>query len=321
MFENKRKRGGGMGERVDHDRLFKELLQTFFGEFVELFFPRVYAALDLEHIKFLQQEVFTDVTSGDKHRVDVLVETRLKGEPGIILVHIENQASVQKEFAERMFVYFSRLYQEHRCRILPIAVFTYSQKRDEPDYFKLEFPFMSVLDFHFLILELKKHNWRNYIRSNNPVAAALLSKMGYRKQERVQVKLEFLRMLVRMELDPARTILLTGFFETYLQLNEEEERQLEAKIGKIDAKEAERMIEITTSWEQKGRVRGRIEGREEGRVEGQADILVRQLNKKFGHIPVEMENRVRTLSVEKQQELAEAIFDIKTLEEVKAFLT
>ena len=56
-------------------------------------------------------------------------------------------------------------------------------------------------------------------------------------------------------------------------------------------------------------------------MEGQADILVRQLNKKFGHIPVEMENRVRTLSVEKQQELAEAIFDIKTLEEVKAFLT
>lgn len=76
-----------------------------------------------------------------------------------------------------------------------------------------------------------------------------------------------------------------------------------------NTKEAERMMEITTSWERKGR------------VEGQADILVRQLNKKFGHIPVEMENRVRTLSVEKQQELAEAIFDIKTLEEVKAFLT
>jgi predicted transposase YdaD len=96
-----------------------------------------------------------------------------------------------------------------------------------------------------------------------------------------------------------------------------------------NTKEAERMMEITTSWERKGRVRGRIEGRvegreegrEEGRVEGQADILVRQLNKKFGHIPVEMENRVRTLSVEKLQELAEAIFDIKTLEEVKAFLT
>ena len=133
-----------------------------------------------------------------------------------------------------MFVYFSRLHQKHRCRILPIAVFSYPQKHNEPDYFKLEFPFMQVLDFRFLILELRKHNWRNYIRSNNPAAAALLSKMGYQEKERVQVKLEFLRMLVRMELDPARTTLLTGFFETYLKLNEEEEEQLEEEIGKID---------------------------------------------------------------------------------------
>jgi hypothetical protein len=58
--------------------------------------------------------------------------------------------------------------------------------------------------------------------------------MGYQKKERVQVKLEFLRMLVRMELDPVRTTLLIGFFETYLKFNEEEEKQLEAEIGKIN---------------------------------------------------------------------------------------
>jgi len=115
-------------------------------------------------------------------------------------------------------------------------------------------------------------------------------------------------MLVRMELDPARTTLLTGFFETYLKLNEEEEKQLEAEIGKINTKEAEKMMEITTSWERKGR------------VEGQANILVRQLKKKFGNIPVEVEDRVRNLSVEKQQELAEAIFDLKSIDDVEAFL-
>ena len=127
-------------------------------------------------------------------------------------------------------------------------------------------------------------------------------------------------MLVRMELDPARTTLLTGSFETYLKLNEEEEKQLEAEIGKIDTKEAEKMMEITTSWERKGRVKGRAEGKVEGKVEGQANILVRQLKKKFGNIPVEVEDRVRNLSVEKQQELAEAIFDLKSIEDIKAFL-
>ncbi|WP_041432516.1 hypothetical protein [Syntrophothermus lipocalidus] len=75
-------------------------------------------------------------------------------------------------------------------------------------------------------LELKKLDWREYIHSDNPVAAALLSKMGFRPDERVRVKLEFLRMLARMKLDPARMELLAAFFETYLKLNREEEEQL-----------------------------------------------------------------------------------------------
>ena len=123
-------------------------------------------------------------------------------------------------------------------------------------------------------------------------------------------------MLVRMELDPARMTLLTGFFETYLRLNEEEEKQLEAEIGKIDAKEVEIMMEITTSWEQKGRVKGRAEGK----VEGQADLLIRLLQKKFANIPPEMENQVKALPAEKLQQLAEAIFDLETIEDVKGFL-
>ena len=35
---------------IDHDRLFKELLETFFAEFVALFFPEVHQAIDLTHL-------------------------------------------------------------------------------------------------------------------------------------------------------------------------------------------------------------------------------------------------------------------------------
>ncbi len=96
------------------------------------------------------------------------------------------------------------------------------------------------------------------------------------------------------------------------------------------------MMELTTSWQEKGRKEGRIEGRKEGRaegkaegktegrkegiVEGQANILLRLLKKKFGNIPVEMEERVKSLSMEKLQELAEAIFELETLEDVQNFL-
>jgi flagellar biosynthesis/type III secretory pathway protein FliH len=69
-----------------------------------------------------------------------------------------------------------------------------------------------------------------------------------------------------------------------------------------------------------GIAEGKAEGIAEGKVEGQASILLRQLKKKFGYLPVEMENRVMTMPTEKLQNLAEAIFDLRTLDEVNNFI-
>jgi hypothetical protein len=256
---------------IDHDRLFKELLETFFEEFLALFFPKICRELDLTGLRFLKQELFTDVTVGEKHQVDLLAEVGLKGEAGLILIHVENQAYFQPDFAERMYVYFSRIYQTYRRKILPIAVFSYDAPRDEPDGFMVGVPFLEVLHFKFFTVELKKRNWREYIHNNNPAAAALLSKMGYRPEEKVQVKLEFLRMLTKLQIDPARMTLLTGFFETYLKLNKDEEQILETELQKLPVEEARKMMEITTSWHEKGRREGLEEGKTEGKIEGKLE--------------------------------------------------
>ncbi len=251
----------GAGNRTDHDRLYKELFRTFLAEFVQLFFPEAYEAIDFTNVTFLEQELFTDVTGGEKRYVDILAEAELKGERTAIIVHVENQAQRQNRFHERMFIYFSRLFEKYRSRILPIAVFSYDTDRDEPDQFIMSFPFKSILQFSFYSVTLHHKPWRSYIRQDNPVAAALLSQMGYDASERVQVKKEFLRMLVRLQLDPARTQLVTGFFETYLTLNAEEETELREEIEQLDEQEMQEIFRIETSWERKGRFEGKIEGK------------------------------------------------------------
>ncbi len=95
---------------IDHDRLFKELIQTFLRSLLFSF------SGDARAYRFsprlvLSEELFTDVTAGEKYRVDLLVETKLKGEDGLVIVHIENQSYVQPSFPERMFIYFSRLFE------------------------------------------------------------------------------------------------------------------------------------------------------------------------------------------------------------------
>jgi hypothetical protein len=118
---------------------------------------------------------------------------------------------------------------------LPIAIFSYDQKRSELIQFTVSFPFFHVLTFQFLMLELKKMNWRSFIYTNNPVAAALLSKMEYTENEKVQVKKEFLRMLVKLELNSAKAELINGFFETYLSLNKIEEEELMDEIKQLES--------------------------------------------------------------------------------------
>ncbi|EQB94247.1 transposase [Geobacillus sp. A8] len=295
--------------RIDHDRLFKELLSTFFEEFLLLFFPNVYEHIDVRHLSFLTEELFTDVTAGEKHRVDLLVETKMKGEEGLIIVHVEHQSYAQRTFPERMFLYFSRLFQKYRRRILPIAIFSYDEHHDEPSSLVVQFPFLTVLDFRFLTVELRKLPWREYIRRDNPVAAALLSKMGYNEEEKVEVKKEFLRMLVRLELDEAKQRLLFGFFETYLRLSEEEEVKLRNEVSQMETKEAKQVMELIVSYEQRGMEKGiqqgvkqgMKQGRQKGIEEGKLDVVKRMLAKGYDvdtiheltGLPVEKIERVK----------------------------
>lgn len=272
---------------IDHDRLFKELISTFFEEFMLLFFPNVHESMDYNHTAFLSEELYRDILKGEKNRVDLLIETKLKGEDGLIIVHIEPQSYDQDDFNERMFIYFSRLYEKYRKRILPIAIFSYDKIKEEPNLFTVEFPFHQVLNFEFLKVELKKQNWRDYLKQDNPVAAALLSKMGYAKEEKVQVKLEFLRMLTRLELDPARIDLIADIFETYLRLNESEEDKLQAEIRKLNPEEEAKVMEITTSWHEKGM--------KEGEKKAELKIARKMLEENYD---IEQIRKITGLSVE-----------------------
>ena len=248
-----------------HDQLFKELIHIFFKEFLEAFFPEVHHHIDFSSIKPLSEEVFTDLFEGESRKADIVIETKLKNMDTIIIIHVEPQSYGQRNFHERMYLYYSLLYNKYRKPILPIAIFSYDEIRTEKNEFKIQFPFFHVLTFNFLILELKKTNWRNYIQTNNPVAAALLSKMGYTREERIQVKKEFLRMIAKMELNPAKMRYIIGFFENYLTLNQHEEEVLMKEIKQYN--ESREIPHLPISWEEKGREEGIRQGKREVALE------------------------------------------------------
>ena len=108
---------------IDHDRLFKELLTEFFAEFLDLFLPDVRGYIDPNSLEFLDKEVFTDVTAGDRHEADLVVKARFRDQQAFFLVHVENQSSAQPDFGKRMFRYFARLYEAHDLPVYPVVLF------------------------------------------------------------------------------------------------------------------------------------------------------------------------------------------------------
>lgn len=282
---------------VKHDQLQKELIQTFFKEFLEAFFPEIHEQIDFQRIKPISEEVYTDLLQGETRRLDIVAETKLKQSDVVIIVHIEPQSYVQKNFNERMYQYFSLLYNKYRKPIVPLAVFTYEGSWEKSQY-TMEFPFLKVLTFNYLTLHLRKINWRDFIRSNNPAAAALLSKMGFREEEKIEVKKEFLRMLTRMELDQAKQRSIYGFFETYLKLSEEEEERLMDEIKELP--EADKILEIPISYEEKGKEIGMKIGKEVGKEIGKKEVAFEMLKE---GLSLEFISKMTKISLEEIEKL------------------
>ena len=219
---------------IDHDRLFKELISTFFVEFLDLFLPQVVSQIDRNSIQFLPQEVFTDVTSGEKKEIDLLAQVRYQQQETCFLIHVENQSYTETAFAKRMFKYFARLHEKYDLPIYPVVIFSFDQpKRTESQNYRVTFPDLNVLEFQFVAIQLNRLSWRDFITQPNPVAAALMAKMNIPREERPQVKAECLRLLTTLKLDPARMQLISGFVDVYLELNDQEEEIFKATADRM----------------------------------------------------------------------------------------
>ena len=56
-----------------------------------------------------------------------------------VLVHVEIQGYRDEDFAERMFIYFYRIYDKFRQKIVSLAVFSDPEKKFKPDRFFYNF--------------------------------------------------------------------------------------------------------------------------------------------------------------------------------------
>lgn len=296
---------------IDHDRLFKELITTFFVEFLERFVPGIIPYLDPTSIVFLDKEVFTDIPGGERRVTDIVAQATFKGQTSQFLVHLEHQARPEEDFDRRLFQYFTRLHEEYALPVYPIALFSdQSTRRVERDTYRVVCGDIVVLEFRYRVIQLRRLNWRDFVQTPNPVVAALMAKMKMQRKERPLVKLACLRMLSALQLVPAQRNLLTKFIDTYLRLNEKEQAVFQEAFRQEVAEKGnqEAGMEIMTSWERTG-----IQ-------EGKADLVLRLLRRRCGGLDAMMEERIQLFPASYLDELFEAAIDFTSRADLERWL-
>jgi hypothetical protein len=298
---------------IDHDRLFKELLTTFFVEFLDLFFPDVLRYLDTSRLEFLDKELFTDVTSGDTYEADIVVKAAFREQPAFFIIHVEHQAQSEEAFDLRMFRYFALEHFKHGVPIYPIALFSdESARREEPDTYRVAFPDLEVLQFRYRVIQLRRLHWHDFATRHNPVASALLPKMGMERSERPTVLLTSLRILAQLGLDAARRRLISGFINTYLRLTDQEQAQFQAELAQLSPQEQEATMELTTTWKE--------EGRREGQQAEALSITRRLLTRRFGLLAPELDERISILTLPRLETLIEDLLDFTSMDDLRTWL-
>ena len=303
-----------------HDQLFKEILGEFFPEFIELFFPQMAAYLDRGSVEFLPVELFTDLTAGAVFETDLVVKARFQGQESGFIVHVEHQGKFEHVLDRRMFNYFALLHRDYSLPVYPIVIFSHRSPRLVGDrHYSVEFPDWEVLRFNYRVIRLNHLPWQDFVGRANPVASAFMAKMRIRRPDRPLVKLECLRSLVQLQLNPAQLHLLSGFIDTYLRLDDAENEQLLAQLGKIEAQQKEGVMQIVTSWMAAGIEQG-IEQERQLRQQQQASLLVRQLRRKLGAVSEPVARDVTKLSFEQMAALGEALFDFSSEADLRIWL-
>ena len=303
------------------DSPWKEAIEGHFADFLQFFFPTAHAQVDWSQpVLFLDKELrslMRDAELGTRY-VDKLVQlTRLDGQPERVYVHVEVQGSEQAEFAERMFVYHYRLYDRYRQPIASLAVLADERPNWRPEKFGYEV-FGCRLGMHYPVAKLL--DWSGSEArledSDNPFAMVTLAHLATRAtradmESRYEIKKSLVRQLYRRGRNRQQVVDLVWMLDWMMRLPKELEGQWRHDMQIL---EEEISMPYISSFERAG-----IEkGLEQGRLVGKAQLLKRQLLRRFGEVPVWAADKIDAAEESLLESWVDVVFEAASMEAVFA---
>ncbi len=303
-----------------YDSPWKDVLDRYLKDFFALLFPEIHSGVDWsrppESLEKELRKIVRDAELG-KRLADKLYRVyRKDGQEIDVLINIEVQETVEKEFPKRLFIYNYRSYDRFDRPVVSVAVLCDEQENYRPTSFTACDLWGCEVKITFPVAKLRDYNsrWKELETSTNPFATVVMAHLktqATRKnpQERFHWKLRLVRQLYEKGYPRNDVIQLFRFIDWVMALPEELERKLDRKIEEL---EEERQMQYVTGIERRATQRGVKEGIQQGA----ARILQRLLQRTHGDLPNSVEQKLKKASSDELERWADRVLTAKTLDEV-----
>ena len=211
---------------ISKDLLWKALIKDLFEDFIHFFYPKEVAKIDFKKgYDFLDKELEKLYPENEpkNRRADLLVKVHLKkGGTAWLLIHIEVQGYVDKNFAKRMFEMNYRAYERLGKEVIGFAIFT----DDDPNFHPKGFGYGrwgSEMIYKFKTYKLLENDPKDYAgKKTNPFAAIMKTAWyGLKKnqlktdEELLTLKFQLLRELLLMGHNRTKITKVIEFIKFY----------------------------------------------------------------------------------------------------------
>ena len=299
----------------DYDSPWKDLLDRFFEEYVEFFFPAAHAQIDwAAGFEFLDKELqkITAEAAIGRRAVDKLVKVRLKAGPNVVaMIHNEIQGEREPDFEERIYVYHFRITDRFNERVATFVLLTDDNRRWRPSRFGYEllgtkvslvFSIAKVLDYRGKWDELER----------NPsvfavVVMALLRMIETRRnpRRRLEWKLTLTKMLYERGYDERTIIDLFRFLDWLMFLPEGLQQSYRGEVERYT--EEKKMPYMWT-----------IEGQTQ--LKERLETTTELLQQKFGALDEKVKSSLHELTYEQLKQLTGLLLKLDTLDQLRDWL-
>ncbi len=310
--------------RDDYDSPWKEAIEHYFPEFIAFFFPDIAHSIDWTMgFTFLDQElrsVVRDAETGKRY-VDKLVKIHLKkGGEQWIYIHIEVQVSYDHVLGQRIFTYNYRVFDNFERPVASLVILADDNPNWRPNSYSYEPIPGCKTGIQFKIVKLTDYQDQldELLASDNVFALITAAHILTRKtrkndQERYQAKRHLVRILYGKGWDKQKIIDLFAVIDWMMWLTPELAQQLWHDIETIEEQEHMRYV---TSVERFEREKLYQQGVMDGESRGESKLLRKQLERRFGPLPVTVAERLDHANESDLENWGEAVLTAPTLDAV-----